>query len=174
MKLENVPQRSKSPGCFWKKEMTCSRGDGRQMVKAPCQLRLPDQLSLGKCALGWKGARERRMRNPGIQNILSPYGPAPDDSGLHGCRQEVRAFKCPTPEGRPGRAVFIFSRRFFLTACPLSGHPQVCLRGLLFAYASPGLIASQRVTARPQGLAIWAALPGNSGLTSHGSVAELL
>jgi hypothetical protein len=30
------------------------------MAKAPCQLHLPDQLSLRKCALGWKGARERK------------------------------------------------------------------------------------------------------------------
>jgi hypothetical protein len=28
IKLENVLQRSKSPGCFWKKEGECSRGDG--------------------------------------------------------------------------------------------------------------------------------------------------
>lgn len=45
----------------------CSRGDSRQMVQAPCQLHLPDQLSPGKCALGWKGARERSDGKPGIQ-----------------------------------------------------------------------------------------------------------
>lgn len=109
--------------------------------------------------------RERRMRNPDIQNILSSYSPAPDDSGLHGCRQAVGASKHLTPMGRPGLAVFI---------TPLStvglpkGPPAVCICQL-WVDSQP---AGDCTTSGPCHLT--AALPGNSWLTSHGSVAELL
>lgn len=134
------------------------------MVKAPCGLHFPDQLSLGKCALGWKGARERKaVKNVGTQSMPRSYSPAPDDSGLHGCGQEVRAFKHLTPVGRLGLVVFVLSPCFFLTLLstvrPPAGPPAwstVCIRQL-WVDSQP---AADCTTSGPGHLT--AALPGNS------------
>ena len=148
-------------------------GGSKQMVQAPFQLHLRDQLSLGKCALGWKGAKGRRgekCRRPErvYYSIFSHRPSARRWWSSWECRQPVRTFQ--VNHGNVGLLALGFaSPGGDLSAPPhphlLLGHPlwSICA-GLLFAYAGSGPVPGQQETAGPKGAAcLAAALLGDTG-----------
>lgn len=172
--LERIRPRGASKGpqrCFWRRAVLWGNGS-KQMVQAPFQLHLHDQLSLGKRALGWKGAKGRRgekCRHPErvYYSIFSHRPSARRWWSLGECRQPVRTFQ--VNHGNVGLLALGFaSPGGNLSAPPhphlLSGHPlwSICA-GLLFAYAGAGPVPGQQETAGPKGAAcVAAALLGNT------------
>lgn len=99
------------------------------MVQEPFQLHLPDQLSLGKCALGWKGARERRGERPGTQNFFIFYvphpHPLPEDGGLLGVWTANRSLPCEQCVSLLGSKASPVSDSFVSPLPAPLGHPSV-------------------------------------------------
>lgn len=144
------------------------------MVQEPFQLHLPDQLSLGKCALGWKGAKERRGEKPGIQSFFIFYSsPTPtarrwwSSWSIDSKQEPSKPAMCMCRlAGLWGLHLQSVIHLLHAPACSI-GHPlwSICA-GLLFAYAGAGQVSGCRTQAAA---CLMATLPGNTECSSHRS-----